>query len=61
MDEIDLAEIVCGLCNEVTPLSEEVQESIVEFLNNGVEQGQFEIEENNESQENEGEEKRSEN
>lgn len=47
MEELDLSEIKCGLCGEVTELSEEVQESIIEFLNNGVdEQGlDFEDEE----------------
>lgn len=45
MDDINLAEIQCGLCEEITPLSEEVQETIVDFLNKGVEEGEYEIEE----------------
>ena len=53
MEEIDLTEIKCGICQENTMLSEEVQETIVDFLNKGVEEGHFEIEENEEYEENE--------
>lgn len=48
MEDIDLSELHCGVCGETTPLSEEVQETIIEFLNKGVEEGQFELEEEEE-------------
>lgn len=59
MEEIDLTEIQCGICEESTMLSEEVQEIIVEFLNKGVEEGHFEIEENEDFYEDDEEEKAS--
>ncbi len=33
VSELDFSEIECGICGELTQLSEEVQESIVQFLN----------------------------
>lgn len=33
MDELDFSEITCGVCKEITTLSEEVQETLIEFLN----------------------------
>jgi len=36
MEELDLSKMKCGICGQNTELSEEVQESIIEFLNNGV-------------------------
>ena len=50
MEELDLSEIKCGTCGEITELSEEVQESIIEFLNNGVQDGDLEFEEEEEEE-----------
>ena len=54
MEELDFSEIICGICNEVTTLSEEVQETLIEFLNNG-EIGDEEDEENEEENDEENE------
>lgn len=53
MEDIDLSELQCGVCQETTPLSEEVQETIIEFLNKGVEEGHFQLEEEGEEDEQE--------
>lgn len=61
MDELDFSEITCGVCKEITTLSEEVQETLIEFLNSGdlcEDEDDEEVEEieNNDNLENEIEE-----
>jgi hypothetical protein len=49
--EIDFSEVICGICGETTELSKEVQETLIEFLNNGeYEDGDDQELENNEDE-----------
>ena len=50
--QVNFSEVHCGLCNEVTVLSVEVQETLIEFLN----QQEFNDEDEEEEEEEEGDE-----
>lgn len=51
--DFDFSEVECGICHEVTDLSKEVQETLLEFLNNG--NIEFESDEEEEDEEEEAE------
>lgn len=52
--EIDFSEVVCGICDETTELSKEVQETLIEFLNNGeYEEGEEHDQENQDEEDGE--------